>query len=388
MVIITTQRNTNNTTGSSGSYTVSGTHVQNQNISTTVTEPIATVVSSEEISDGVNNFYYVYTSTAVEVVSGALPSGMSVALQPSDFTSDAEFPDDGWTGYSVVRYALQGVPTVFGTFTFSIRVITFVDRYNEATNFLLDGARTYSDQISVTITLQRDPNLAPIITAPTNGATVGSVITISGDYQYNWRIDGNNITSTPEQSFKYVVLSSGTHTISARTLNNVSTTISVTVDLTEPSLSLTIPSWYIDGIYIGQNYSIPNIQLPAGSHQIEGRLADALGGTVSSTYTINISSSNFLDYQNASVTEVDAVVTSLRLGSSDLNQIFAGLSGLTPRPTATGYKVKTSVDPAPVVYTDLSQLFAQLSDGTAASVTGFQVGGADLNTIFAARNSL
>jgi len=91
------------------------------------------------------------------------------------------------------------------------------------------------------------------------------------------------------------------------------------------------------------------------------------------------------------ITEVDAIPTLFKVGAADLNTIFAGLSGKTPRADIQ-YKVKTSIDPAPVVYTDLSQLFAKISDkrsgASDATVTGFKVGGADLNTIFAARNSL
>jgi hypothetical protein len=106
------------------------------------------------------------------------------------------------------------------------------------------------------------------------------------------------------------------------------------------------------------------------------------GASVDSSYPtdpIDTGGSSFGD-DLGGPTEVDAAVTGYQVAGSDLNTIFAGLSGLTAITTSTGYQTSGG--------DQLEDLFAPLADGTAAAATGYQVNGADLNTLFAARGSL
>lgn len=62
-------------------------------------------------------------------------------------------------------------------------------------------------------------------------------------------------------------------------------------------------------------------------------------------------------------------------GGTDLDSIFAAWHTGWPQAAVTGYKVGGA---------DLNARYAPLSTGTAAAATGYEKGGADLNTIFAA----
>ena len=226
----------------------------------------------------------------------------------------------------------------------------------------------------------------PVITTPANNITInGGLLQITASAAYTWTLDGSTITSGPLQNFNYFIKDDGTYTLRATDGSGNFTERTITVTHTAPTLSSTIPSWFIDGVFVLQQLTVfTGLALPVGTYLIRAEIDNEAGGVAADQHTITITSSSVTA---PSIVEVDSIITGYKIGGLELNNVFAGRSGLAAI-ADTGFKVETS----PGVFTDLAQLFAGRSFGKVAQqpaiLTKFKVGASDLNALFAKKGTL
>lgn len=274
---------------------------------------------------------------------------------------------------------LQGTPSESGSFTITLQCS--VDWTETSLGF--NGTGNTTESFSITFTVDAATST---VTHPTdNGDGTGTnasgdsvdIIIIPSTY-----FDVNRSYPVNEQMTPHV------HGTSPRTGTSFSFSLASDIGLTV--------STGITGLPTGMSYAMtpangvgswnskPSISI-TGTPTVVGVFNAVMSITYTTTFAGTTISSTTSDDINlnftvtaAQVTEVDSIVTGYQVNGADLNTILAGRSGLTARANV-GLQANG---------TDLSQLFANVSDGSSPTTTGYTINGADLSTLFAAKGTL
>ncbi|MEM4977003.1 MAG: Ig-like domain-containing protein, partial [Desulfurococcaceae archaeon] len=223
--------------------------------------------------------------------------------------------DSGWINVGLNTSYTITLPTD-GSYTVTVKT------YDRATNTATSTITIGLDRIPPTVSIE-SPSSGTWLNTRDVTVTWSGSDSLSGIHHYEIRIDGGSwINVGASTSYIFTNLAEGTHTVEVKAVdkvgNTATSTITVGVDVTPPTVSVTSPpsgTWYntrdvtvtwsgsdsLSGIHhyeiringgswinVGTSTSYTFTNLAEGTHTIEVKAVDMAGNTATSTITVGV----------------------------------------------------------------------------------------------------